>query len=138
MADSDSDGLQLEENDDDGGLELEENNAESDDGLQLEENITGDADSEDDGLQLEEQPDDEDEPVVLEANIASASELKDRGNLAFKEGRLRDARDAYSAGLLVAVENAERSTLLTNRAAVAVKVCKFTSNRGLYIYMMSK
>ena len=127
MADSDSDGLQLEENDDDGGLELEENNAESDDGLQLEENINDGNASDDDGLQLEEQPDDEDEPVVLEANIASASELKDRGNLAFKEGRLRDARDAYSAGLLVAVENAERSTLLTNRAAVAVKLSDWSS-----------
>ena len=109
MAGSD-DELQLEENDGDD---------DTDEGLQLEENL-------EDGLVLEDN-EDEESSVTLEENeapghIASASDCKEEGNRAFKEGRLQDAREAYSSGLLAADANAERSILLTNRAACALRL----------------
>ena len=117
-SDEESGDCGLEENDggdSDGRLELEDN----DECLQLEEN---DAAYESDGGSLEL----EDNDTPLRRSVA---ELKASGNAAFREGRLNDAREAYSEALtashslsLGAETNAERATLLANRAACALKL----------------
>ena len=131
--------------DDDDVLQLEENGAdESDDdeGLQLEDN-TADNDDEADALRLEENAAEEESELALEDNGAeqvvqleenivpavSVLELKRRGNRAFKAAEFREAQAAYSEALAgcAAGDNAERSTLLTNRAACAIKLCDWSA-----------
>ena len=138
--------------DDSDGLELEDNDGDSEDeadSLQLENN-DGDDESDDGSLQLEANSsledggatsDAEEEVVLLEENVANTSaaapastpqqtvgELKELGNAAFKDGRPAHALEQYSAALAAAAANAsecnaaERSTLLTNRAACSLKL----------------
>ena len=96
-----------------------------DDELQLEENVI-DAEpllegNDDDDLALEDNVDKAPPPAPP---TLSPSEHKAAGNLAFKEGRLAEARSAYGAALAAtgAADNGERSTLLANRAACALKL----------------
>lgn len=135
--DDDDDELQLETNpaedddaDDDDDLLLEENADEDD--LLLEEN---DGAEEEEGLLLEDNNDGTEGPGPEEGlrqeKIAQASvaELRERGNAAFRAGRVEEARLQYSdaltashAAALGADTNSERSTLLANRAACALKL----------------
>ena len=138
---SDDDGLALEDNaggsgedDEDDGLALEENAGDSDsDGLALEDNgaAEGSDDGDDDGLALEDNggggAGGDAEPFHRGPSV---SELKEAGNQAFREGRLHDAHDSYSQALAAsssasigATTNAERATLLANRAACGLKLC---------------
>ena len=114
-----ADELQLEDNADE--LQLEDNADE----LQLEDNV--------DELQLDHAaPCLEDNKATLEDNEVahdnamdtSVTVLKERGNRAFKAGNLQEAKDAYSEALAGCAGrfNAERSTLLTNRAACSLKL----------------
>ena len=114
--DEDSDTLLLEDND-----SLPEDD--EDGALLLEENACDD-DEEEDTLQLE---DNDASPAKPDANRDTVVELKERGNLAFKGGRLDEACAAYTAALAASSrcdgENAEiSSTLLTNRAACCLKL----------------
>ena len=133
------DELTLEDNDDDDGLLLEDNpvdDDDDDDGLLLEDNpADGSSDDDDGSLVLEENLADasssDDGELLLEENAPdpepSVATLKQQGNEQFKAGRPLEAREAYTAALAassrgVGAENAERATLLTNRAACALKL----------------
>lgn len=118
--DDDNDDLCLEENDEDGeSLCLEENAQDSEDELLLEDNPEGAAD-------------DEASASDLEGNATvpamTVSDLKDLGNAAFKKEEVDTALSYYNAALAEAAniaseENAsERSILLINRAACALKL----------------
>ena len=119
-ADTDDDELTLEANaadtdDDELTLEANETSAEEDgDELQLEDNGHEEANDDDDGPSLE------DNPAEDISRSPSASELREKGNIAFKAGHLEEARRLYSKALAYA-DNAERSTLLANRAACALR-----------------
>jgi hypothetical protein len=146
MSASDSDELQLEENEDD-EVVLEEN---ADDAGPLLEDNAADSDS-DDGLVLEHnigasagaEPEEEDE-VALEGNEAAecpvsgleaaaaakrAEALRVEGNSHFRAGRMDAARSMYTAALAASPpsDNAASATILTNRAAASLKLTDWTA-----------
>ena len=127
------DELILEENDDDDDddepLVLEENEAESDssDDLVLEDNAAGRT-SDSEGPMLEENEDGGSGGGGA-PSAERADALRAEGNGHFKAGRVAEARAAYGAALssLPLGDNAGRATLLTNRAAAALKATDWTA-----------
>lgn len=127
--------LRLEENEEEDGPLLEDNDpgADSDGGLVLEENAAsrgaaaagGGSEEEEEELELQENEECGD--GAPSAELVEA--LRVEGNEHFKAGRMAEARAAYTAAVSASPpgDNALRATVLTNRAAAALRCSDWTA-----------